>query len=143
MGWDFEDALPPMVLNGKVVVLPSHHKFSMWWINNENCAKFIQSWVCTFYTRISCIENTFDIDKCDDGWNINLWMNKCHIDFASSNKIVCQMCFQCTIFVCEMYELWMNEFCMISIITSWNAKFVMQGSCTFLRYPKLPLVFKR
>jgi hypothetical protein len=27
--------------------------------------------------------------------------------------------------MCEMYELWMNEFCTISITKSWNAKFVM------------------
>jgi len=30
-------------------------------MNNENCGKFIYSKVYTFYTQISCIENTFDI----------------------------------------------------------------------------------
>jgi hypothetical protein len=39
-----------------------------------------------------------------------------------------QMCFQCMILMLETYELWMNEFCMIFIIKSWNAKFVMM--CT-------------
>jgi hypothetical protein len=29
-------------------------------------------------------------------------------DFAYFNKSMCQMCFQCTISMCEMYELWMN-----------------------------------
>jgi hypothetical protein len=33
--------------------------------------------------------------------------------------------FQCMILVCEIHELWMNEFCTISITKSWNAKFVM------------------
>jgi len=47
------------------------------------------------------------------------------MNIASSYKYVCQMCFQCTILMCEMYESWMNEFCMISIIKSWNAKFAM------------------
>jgi hypothetical protein len=46
------------------------------------------------------------------------------MNFASSYKYVCQMCFQCTL-VCETYELWMNGFCMISIIKSQNAKFAM------------------
>jgi hypothetical protein len=35
------------------------------------------------------------------------------------------MCFQWMILACETYKLWMNKFCMISIIKSWNAKFVM------------------
>ncbi len=29
------------------------------------------------------------------------------------------------ILVCEMYKLWMNEVCMISIIKLWDVKFVM------------------
>jgi hypothetical protein len=36
------------------------------------------------------------------------------------------MCFQCMILVCETYELWMNKFCTIIIIKSWDTKFVMQ-----------------
>jgi hypothetical protein len=60
-----------------------------------------------------------------DEWNMNLWMNECHTNFASSNKSVFQMCFQCMILMCEMYELWMNKFCTISIIKLWNVKFVM------------------
>jgi hypothetical protein len=35
------------------------------------------------------------------------------------------MCLQCTILMCEMYELWMNEFYMIFIIKLWDAKFVI------------------
>jgi hypothetical protein len=53
------------------------------------------------------------------------WMNKCHMNFASFYKYVCQMCFLCTISMLEMYELWMNEFCTIFIIKLWNTKFVM------------------
>jgi len=45
--------------------------------------------------------------------------------FTSSNKSVFQICFQCTIFVCEMYELLMDKFCMISIIKLWDVKFVI------------------
>jgi hypothetical protein len=36
---------------------------------------------------------------------MNLCMNECHTNFTSSNKSMCQMCFQCTISMCEMYEL--------------------------------------
>jgi hypothetical protein len=65
------------------------------------------------------------MDKSVDGWNTNLWMKKCHMNFTPCYKSMCQICFQCMILVCEIYELWMNEFCMISITKSWNAKFVM------------------
>jgi hypothetical protein len=34
-------------------------------------------------------------------------------------------CVQCTILVCEMYKLQVNEFCTIFIIKSWDVKFVM------------------
>jgi hypothetical protein len=34
-----------------------------------------------------------------------------HINFTSSYKYMCQMCFQCTISRHEMYKLWMNKFC--------------------------------
>jgi hypothetical protein len=65
--------------------------------------------------------------KCVDGWGTNLWMNECHTDFTSSYKFVCQMCFQCTIFMHEMYKLRMKFFCTISINKSWDPKFVMLG----------------
>jgi hypothetical protein len=55
----------------------------------------------------------------DEVWTYE-WMN-----FTSCCKSMCQMCFQCMILVCEMFKLWMNKFCMISIIKSWDAKFVM------------------
>jgi hypothetical protein len=88
----------------------SHHKFSMWWINNEIMWNlFIQRFI-HFYTWIPCV----------DEWNTNLWMNECHTNFASSYKFICQMCFQCMILVCEMYELCMNKFHTISIIQSWD-----------------------
>jgi hypothetical protein len=35
------------------------------------------------------------------------------------------MCFQYTVSMCEMHELWMNKFCMIFITKFWNVKFVM------------------
>ncbi len=49
-------------------------------------------------------------------------MNECHTNFVSSKKLLFQMCFQV---VHEMYELWMNEFCTISIIKSWNVNFMI------------------
>jgi len=52
-------------------------------------------------------------------------MKKCHTNFTSSYKYVCQMCFQCMISMHEMYELWMNEFCKIFITMQWDAKFVI------------------
>jgi hypothetical protein len=45
--------------------------------------------------------------------------------FSFSNKFVHQMCFQYTILMRETYELWLNEFCTISITKSWNVKFTM------------------
>jgi len=56
---------------------------------------------------------------------MNLWMNKCYTNFASSYKYVCQMCFQCMISMYEMYKLQMNKFCMIFIANAWNVKFMM------------------
>jgi hypothetical protein len=52
-------------------------------------------------------------------------MNECHTNFASLYKYVFQMCLQCTISVYKTHELWMNTFCMISIIKFWEAKFIM------------------
>jgi hypothetical protein len=52
-------------------------------------------------------------------------INECHTNFASFNKFVFQMCFQYMILVCEIYELWLKEFCTIFIINSWDAKFVI------------------
>jgi hypothetical protein len=50
---------------------------------------------------------------------------KCCTNFVSSYEFMCQMCFQCMISVCEMYEIWMNKFCTISITKLWDVKFVM------------------
>jgi hypothetical protein len=52
-------------------------------------------------------------------------MNEYHMNFTSFYKFVFQKCFQSTILVWETYKLWMNEFCMIFIINSWDVKFVM------------------
>ncbi len=65
------------------------------------------------------------MDKCVDGWNSNLWMNECHMDFTSSNKSISQMCFQYMLLMCEMCKLWLNEICTIFIIESCYAKFAM------------------
>jgi len=60
-------------------------------------------------------------------------MNECHTNFASSNKSMFQICFECTILLCGMYELWMNEFCTIFITKVWDANFVMgQGKIKVL-----------
>jgi hypothetical protein len=47
------------------------------------------------------------------------------MNFASSYKYVCQMCFQCMILVCETYDLWMNKICTITINKLWDVKFVI------------------
>jgi hypothetical protein len=65
------------------------------------------------------------MDKCVNGWSMNLWMNECHINFTSFNKYVFKICFQCTILVCEMYKLWLKFFYTISIIKSRDAEFMM------------------
>jgi hypothetical protein len=37
-----------------------HHKFNMQRIKNENCVKFVHSYIHKFDTQISCIKITFD-----------------------------------------------------------------------------------
>jgi hypothetical protein len=71
-----------------------------------------------------CWKHVWHMDKCVYEWNTR--MSECHMNFVSSYKFVCQMCFQCTILVHETYELWMNEFCTIFIIKSWVVKFMTQ-----------------
>jgi hypothetical protein len=46
------------------------------------------------------------------------------------------MCFQCTVLMHETYELWMNEFCMISIPKSWYAKCVI---LIFMKYQQFSI----
>jgi hypothetical protein len=41
---------------------------------------------------------------------MNLWMNEYHTNFASSYKYVCQICFQCTILMHEIQELWIKQY---------------------------------
>jgi hypothetical protein len=76
-------------------------------------------------------KHIWHMDKCVDKWSINIWTNECHMNFASFNKFVCQMCFQCTISMCEMYE-----FCMISITKSWDVKLLWCGHYTFVGMTK-------
>jgi hypothetical protein len=66
------------------------------------------------------------MDKCDDKWNTNISMNECHTNFPSFYTFVCQICFQCTIYVCDTYKLWINEFHTICIIKLWGVKFLME-----------------
>jgi hypothetical protein len=80
------------------------------------------------HMNIMCWKHSWHMDECVDRWSRNLWMNDCHMNFAFSYKSMCQMCFQCMMLMLETYKLWMNEFCTISIIKSWNVKFVMM--CT-------------
>jgi hypothetical protein len=67
------------------------------------------------------------MDKCVGGWSMNLWMNKCHTNFASFNKSMWKICFQHMILMHKMYKLWMNEFCTIFITKLWDAKFMMHS----------------
>jgi hypothetical protein len=84
----------------------------------------IHRFVRFVHTNILQWKHIWHIDKCGNGSSMNLWMNKCHTDFTSSNKFVCQMCFQCTISMIKMYKLWMNEFYIISITKPWDVKFM-------------------
>jgi len=86
-------------------------------ITNLTCHKWIM--------KIMCWKHISYMDKCADESSMNLWMNECHMKFTSSYNIMYQMCFQGMILMCEMYELWMNDYCTISIIKSWDAKFVI------------------
>ncbi len=69
------------------------------------------------HTNIMCLKHVWHMNKCVENWNTNLWMNECHMNFTSSYKFVCQMCFQCMISMCEMYK-----FCMIFIVKVWDVK---------------------
>jgi hypothetical protein len=76
-------------------------------INNKNHTKFIHSFISSYmlHTNIIYLKHVWHIDKYVNRWNMNLWINKCHINFAFLNKYVCQMCFQCVILVHEMYKI--------------------------------------
>jgi hypothetical protein len=87
-----------------------HHKFNMWWVNNENHAKLIYSWVLTFYTKILCIENTFNtwINVSMNKVRTYEWMNVTQILHFPINpcvKCVFNAQYQCVI--CTNYE-WTN-----------------------------------
>ncbi len=77
-----------------------HYKFNMRQINNENCAKFVHSYVHTFYTQISCIENTFDtwINVFMDEVQAYEWTNVIrilHLSINSCVKCVFNAWYQC------------------------------------------------
>ncbi len=72
----------------------------MWQINNKNHVKFVHSEVCTFYTQISCIENTFDtwinvfIDEIRTyEWTNVTWIS--HLLINSCVKYVFNAWYQC------------------------------------------------
>jgi hypothetical protein len=107
-----------------------------YFITNLTCDELIMNIVWSLFIQVSSYilhTNTMRwkyvwyVDKCADGWSMNLWMNKCYTYFASSNKFMSQTCFQCTILMCDMYKLWMNKFCMNSITKSWDVKFVTKS----------------
>jgi hypothetical protein len=69
-------SIPRIMMEHLYIWMP-HHKFSRWQSNNENCVKFIHSWVYTFCTWISCVENMFDTwinVSIDEVWT-NKWTN--------------------------------------------------------------------
>jgi len=120
-----------------IFTLCNHHKFNMGQINNENPLKFVHLFIhLTRVHKIICWKHIWHMDKCVDGWSTNLWMNKCYMNFTSSNKSMCQMYFQCTISMHEMYELWMNKFCTTSITKLWDVKFVINILCILNGFAK-------
>jgi hypothetical protein len=113
-----------------LMILPwVHHKFKMQQLIWKLCN--VHSLIGSYILQMNIMgwKHVWHIDKCVYKWNMNLWMNECHMNFASFNEFVYQMRFQCTILICKMYELWINKFCTISISKSWDVKFVMWG-CT-------------
>jgi hypothetical protein len=59
----------------------------MWWINNENYAKFVSLYI--LHKNITHWKHIWHINKCGDGWSTKLWMDECHMNFASSYKFIC------------------------------------------------------
>jgi hypothetical protein len=98
-----------------------HHKFSMWWINNENHAKFFTH---RFVQFIMCWKHVWHMDKCVNGCSTNLWLNKCHTNFTSSYKFVWNMFSMHDISTWNI-QIMNDKFCMISIIKLWDAKFLI------------------
>jgi hypothetical protein len=102
-----------------------HHKFNMQRINNENCVKFVHSKVCTYYTWISCVENTFDTwikmltneigtyEWTNVTWILHRPINLC-VKYVFNAKYQCVKCtnYEWTNFArfsllnCEMLSLW-------------------------------------
>jgi hypothetical protein len=80
------------------------------------------------------------MDNCVDGWNTNLWMNECHMNFTSSYKFMCQFFFQCMILMHETYALWINNFHTIFITKSWDVKFLM-GTSRSQSLPPTPNIY--
>jgi len=87
-----------------------------------NISSFI---ICMLHALISCIENTFDTNLLQDVKFV--WDSFIHkfVLYSSTHLFMCQTCFQCMIFVCKMYNLWMNEIRTIFIINLLHAKFMM------------------
>jgi hypothetical protein len=89
---------------------PLHHKFSIWWINNENLCE-IHSFIHLYiYTWMSCIENMFDTwinVLADEVWTYE-WTNITQILHLSINiciKCVFNARYQC---VKHMNYEWRN-----------------------------------
>jgi hypothetical protein len=102
-----------------------HHKFKMRQIKIVQ-SSFIHRFI-HFTHEYHVLKHIQHTNQCVYEWNTNLWMNECHMNFTSSCEFVYQVCLQCTILICKMYELWINKICTISISKSWDVKFVMWG----------------
>ncbi len=76
-----------------------HHKLSISWLSHENRVKFVHfmHWKHIWH---------MDLSK-DVKFMWHLFIHK-FILHMSTHLSMCQICFQCMIFVCKMYEL-MNE----------------------------------
>lgn len=66
--------------------------------------------ICTFHALILCIENSFENSQEDENF---VWHSFIHMFVLHSltHLSMCQMCFQCMIFKCKIYEpmtQWMN-----------------------------------
>jgi hypothetical protein len=100
----------------KVYLNPFYCHSDCYTITNLACDELImksceiRSFICSYilHTNIMHWKHVRHTDKCVDEWTTNLWMNKCHTNFASSSKFMCQMCFQCMISMRDVYKLQMN-----------------------------------
>jgi len=91
--WKIENIIAKMSFDHVNDNLQDQHTNLTW---DESIMKIVWSSFIHRFVNFTHIyfENTFNTNNCVDEWSMHLWMNKCHTNFESFYKSMCQMCFQ-------------------------------------------------